>query len=401
MFTKDPWHEVRGFIDAFNSNMVTAFPPGKFITVDEIMSAWKGLCGIYNADGLPHKTKIQRKPEGQGAELKALACAETNIILRLDLMEGKDANRLKAYVAEFGEGTAVVLRLCSPYAGTGRFVVADSAFSSIKCCIAVYCILGLFFGGMVKTAHMHFPKDFLNNWFRDEDARHKADPVGYLRGSWITLQSTFTNTRNALDLTPHILYAVGWADKKMKMLVCNFGTSIQCPDDCERRRKQKVTDPLTGLYETIDFVKRIKRPDFVKKIFDAFPPIDINDHYRQGILELERSWLTVRWWIRIFTTLLGVIVVNCYFAFRCEQRRRQLFRGEESIDFINFIGKLAYELIFNPFVPQNVADNIRRRHEDNDDDDNYDVSDFYQIKVLRSSVSVYLVLFYLSGSRGP
>ena len=55
MFTKDPWHEVRGFIDAFNSNMVTAFTPGKFITVDD---ASKDLCGIYNADRLSHKKNI-------------------------------------------------------------------------------------------------------------------------------------------------------------------------------------------------------------------------------------------------------------------------------------------------------------------------------------------------------
>ena len=56
------------------------------MVVDEIMSAWRGAEGKYSADGLPHVTKIARKPEGVGAEMKALADGESNIMLRLDIM---------------------------------------------------------------------------------------------------------------------------------------------------------------------------------------------------------------------------------------------------------------------------------------------------------------------------
>ena len=55
------------------------------------MSAWKGSDGEYVAEGMPHKTKIARKPEGVEAEMKALACGETGIILKLDVMEGREA----------------------------------------------------------------------------------------------------------------------------------------------------------------------------------------------------------------------------------------------------------------------------------------------------------------------
>ena len=56
------------------------------------MSAWKGPDGEYVAEGMPHKTKIAHKPEGAGAEMKALACGETGILLKLDVMEGREAN---------------------------------------------------------------------------------------------------------------------------------------------------------------------------------------------------------------------------------------------------------------------------------------------------------------------
>ena len=64
--------------------------------VDEVMSAWKGQEGKYSAHGAPHVTKIARKPEGVGAELKAAADGETNIMLSLDIMEGKERQRVKS-----------------------------------------------------------------------------------------------------------------------------------------------------------------------------------------------------------------------------------------------------------------------------------------------------------------
>ena len=91
-------------------------------------------------------------PEGVGAEMKALACGETGIILKLDMMEGREANRRKDFSQEYGEGTAVTLRLTKEYYGTGRVVHADSAFSSVKTLLALR-ERGLFFMCMIKTAH--------------------------------------------------------------------------------------------------------------------------------------------------------------------------------------------------------------------------------------------------------
>ena len=49
------------------------------------MNSWKGADGEYVVDGMPHKTKLPRKPKGVGTEIKSLACDDTGIILKLEI----------------------------------------------------------------------------------------------------------------------------------------------------------------------------------------------------------------------------------------------------------------------------------------------------------------------------
>jgi hypothetical protein len=113
---------------------------------------------------MPHVTKIPRKPEGVGAEIKALASGgEMGVIIGLDLMEGQEHQRQKPFWDEFGEGTAVCLRLMTPYFRRGHILHADSAFSSVKTLCAL-ASRGVRFMGIVKTAHRQFPVRFLRLW---------------------------------------------------------------------------------------------------------------------------------------------------------------------------------------------------------------------------------------------
>ena len=93
--------------------------------MDECISAWKGSDGEKECHIRPKS--VAHKPEGVGVETKALACGETGIILKLVIMEGKEANRRKDFSQEYGEGTAVTLRLTKEYYGTERVVYAGSA----------------------------------------------------------------------------------------------------------------------------------------------------------------------------------------------------------------------------------------------------------------------------------
>lgn len=81
---------------------------------DESMFAWYGR-GNYDAEnGMPAVMKIKRKPKGIGCEAKTLADADSNIMIRIKLNEGKDLMSRKKWQAELGAGTATILRLTEP-----------------------------------------------------------------------------------------------------------------------------------------------------------------------------------------------------------------------------------------------------------------------------------------------
>ena len=118
--------------------MKKIFLPGKNLIVDEIMSAWVGLCALFTAFVIPHLTKIARKPQGVGAEIKAVACGDLGMLVGFDIQEGKERNSQKKYVAEYGAGAAAVLRLCVStglvYTVSLLWTVPSSLGSSLSPC---------------------------------------------------------------------------------------------------------------------------------------------------------------------------------------------------------------------------------------------------------------------------
>ena len=123
--------------------------PRPYITLDESMikSFHRNLCG---------KIKIIQKPTPVENEVKNLADAASQIVLNLELYEGKEPMSTEESVKPFGATTATTIRLTQPYDGNRRRVMADSWFSSVKCASelmkhGLYCIM------LVKTAHRGFP----------------------------------------------------------------------------------------------------------------------------------------------------------------------------------------------------------------------------------------------------
>ncbi|KAL5471568.1 hypothetical protein EMCRGX_G029695 [Ephydatia muelleri] len=146
----DPWISIRQLITDFNITREQFVVPGQHVVVDECMSSWTGSEAEYVAEGMPHKTKIVRKPEGVGAELKAMACGSTGILLKLDIMEGKEANHLK------------------PFSAVWRKIVhADSAFLSVK------TLLALKERGLFKTSQLMKHKKY--------KSKHQVYPIIHLR----------------------------------------------------------------------------------------------------------------------------------------------------------------------------------------------------------------------------
>lgn len=129
-----------------------------------------------------------------------------------------------------------------------------------------------------------------------------------------------------------------WADRKPKTIISNRGTTLPGSDSVRPRHRLIERE---GIVETLRYEKRVKRPQMMALFFSKFSTIDVDDHYRQGSLALERQWLTRNWTHRFFSTLLGMIVVDAFLAYRYDMR------DEDPGNFHDFVSQLAYQLIFN------------------------------------------------------
>ena len=82
-------------------------------------------------------------------------------MVSVEIMAPKAEMRQRPYTGRYGAGTALLLRLGESLRGSGRVIVADSAFASVKSACVLKKNLGLYFHGLVKTAHRMFPKKYL------------------------------------------------------------------------------------------------------------------------------------------------------------------------------------------------------------------------------------------------
>ena len=322
----DPAHGILCFIDHFNKCREDSYFPSWSICVDESMSAWRGKDGNFCSDGMPHVTKIARKPKGVGAELKDAADSETNIIIRLELQEGAERMAAKKFTDICqSKGTAQTLRLTEPWHHSGRTVNGDSAFASVQTAVELKRH-GMFFKGMVKTAHSGFPKTYL-------------DTVEYPeRGDWITLAATVQG---------HCIFATGWGDMTRKNLVHTDGVSGEGTPHGKRRWRE--CDDALGTEVVIRYTKR---PKVVEDYFDCAKVIDIANHMRQGGLALEQAWKTQKWEHRLFSTLLGMIETDAYCAWR------HFHPDGANDEHADFTEELAQQLLTNTI--DNVGTETRR-----------------------------------------
>jgi hypothetical protein len=154
----------------------------------------------------------------------------------------------------------------------------------------------------------------------------------------------------------HPMFAVAWNDKKLKQIISNCGTTTPCATDSIRTRHRRIE--VEGVFRTEQFQISIKRPDAVEMFYRHFSTIDVHDHYRQGNLEIERTWVTRIWWKRLFGTLLGVIVTNSFLMYKYEFKKHNFNTTSDMMNFFEFVDVLVLQLIKN-----NELENTRRlRH---------------------------------------
>ena len=152
--TSELYNSVKALQQAFCDRWQAAWTPCNIIVPDESMIFWTGT-------GEVHINYIPRKPTPYGIEMKTLACASARIVLQMEMVEGRELDATKKYRDQVGASTATTLRLCEPWAGSGRIVVADAWFGSCNTAEWLMDVLGLYCILAVKTGHRGFPKQEL------------------------------------------------------------------------------------------------------------------------------------------------------------------------------------------------------------------------------------------------
>ena len=250
------------------------------------------------------------------------------------VMEEKFAMRNKMFGAEYGGGTAHVLRLCELWGGSRRFVVPDSAFASLKTIIAVHKELGMYFTGIVKTAHKSFPKAAMKLWFDNQVLMKRP------RGNWVTFGTMYDVSVNGNNETRPAI-ALGWRDITLKMIITNKGATTPSTNPIYKHRSKVVMQGTKGV--TVDASYEVRRPALVETLFEHFSAIDVHDYIRQGLVAIECRWRTHAWWTRLFGKLIGVAATNAFLMSKYEAKHK----SQQRLKFFEFMDLLCYEMIHN------------------------------------------------------
>ncbi len=82
-----------------------------------------------------------------------------------------------------------------------------------------------------------------------------------------------------------------------------------------RKRHKIIVNEETGEPETLRYTKSIIRPKVIQQYFEYFSALDNNNQLRQGTLAFHLHWPTRKWWHRLFSTILGVIITDAYYMY--------------------------------------------------------------------------------------
>ncbi len=317
----DPWHRVRDLFEAFNKRRRDTVEPSARLTVDESMSVnTTKRTGDHNfLGGLPHQTVIPSKPVPVGCEIKTLIDCDSQIMMGLEIQEGKEVMRKKKYDdgSQGAYGPSVLLRLTEPWFDSHRTVYADSAFSSVRACRALLA-KGLYLIGMVKTATVDYPMDYFKT---------KAKPQ---RGATECLE-------RVIDGQP--IVAVGWWDKCVVTMVTTCPNNL--PGPVLKRNRHRL-NAETGEIEVVEIERNIGATAY--EYYTNAGKIDAHNHRRQGILALEQSLKTNDWSVRLISTVLGIILVDAYNMYLYENDTRI-----GVLSFRSFVQNVGLSLVTNRF----------------------------------------------------
>lgn len=303
--SEDPWFAVNPLFDAFNRCRRGLITVGRTVVVDESMIHWEGKERAWtqvrdNAPG--HTTKIPRKPTSSGFEIKNLACAQTGILLALELQGPKKWMAKLPFRGEYAASAAVVLRLLEEanLLHDRVHVIADAGFASVNTCIAL-AEHGCTLTGVVKQAHSLFPMHALHKALHEQ-------PRGY--------SVAYRGVTEIKDDKFLEMIALGWHDKTDKTFITTCGST----EEGDPRVVKRILQAADGSYSHVEY--KVPRVRFVGDYFGGSNAIDVHNH-RRACLGVEFKWRTYKWKLRIFGAYIGMCMTDAYLAYLHDMRNSQ------------------------------------------------------------------------------
>ena len=320
----DPWRYCRPPVRAFNRRRCTLIIPSWMLTLDESMSAWTGDEGVTpgvgsNSRPIPWLSFVVRKPEPLGAELKVVADGNVGCFLGVEIQEGAEAHRLQEWFDEYGHTTATSLRLLKPwfkgprrpeepwYKGPDqrlRACYGDSWFMGVNALEAFFVESGKVIYGLgdVKTNTSRLPV---------AELRSACGPDS---GDW----ATFTSSLHLEDDTHMNVMALAHRrGGEVHTYLSTCGLSIR-----GKPQKHKDDDLET---DTGHVIAR-KCPAVLNDATLAQPKIDRGNRRRQYDLALEKRFRTEAFPFRLFTTMLGICITDCFYLDAYFNKTKHEFR---------------------------------------------------------------------------
>ena len=222
----------------------------------------------------------------------------------------------------------MLLRLCEPMFHTGNVVILDSGFCVLKA-IALLKKRGVYASALIKKRR-YWPKgvpgDAINQHFKELE-------VG-----------TADSLKCEVEEENLDIFCFKDPDYVMK-LMSSYGTN-----STEQTRTSKRDWTEDGEKKTVE----VKYPEVVDNHFKYRHHIDDHNAKRHSPISLEQVWATKRWENRVFAFLLAVTEVNTKLAM-------EYFYSQEKSSQIDFRKQLAFSLIYNDEIQQEVSPSKRRR----------------------------------------
>jgi Transposase IS4 len=310
------WQLVDDFVSSINAHREAHLQPSEVLCADESMSKWNGLGGHWIDIELPKYIAIDRKPEN-GCEIQNTACGRSGIMLRLQLVTTPE-DRKEGELESEGDllhRTAVLSRLVSSWAGSGRIVTADSYFSSVEAALNLRG-LGLKYVDVVKTATRRFPKAYLGQRTLQN------------RGERLSL--AHDNHNGEIDMM-----AMLWWDRERRYFICT--TSSAADGEAYQRVRWRQT-PQGAQRVSLE----VPQPKAAELYYSSCTRIDQHNRCPQDDLQLERKYVMTSWSMRVNMTLLGIIIVDSWLL--CPGAR-----GANAGLQSDLYEELATDLVFNNY----------------------------------------------------